>query len=68
MLLHKRDFGFSNTLTNASNNPGNNRKDVFFDQADDDHYVPSYFSRFITKSTIVFNLIQTSAYSNLYNP
>ncbi|CAI2366990.1 unnamed protein product [Moneuplotes crassus] len=45
---------------------GEDRKDVFFYQADDDHYVPR--AVLIDLEPGVIKQIQNSPYSNLYNP
>ncbi|KAI9504330.1 gamma-tubulin [Coemansia spiralis] len=45
---------------------GNDRKDVFFYQADDDHYIPR--SILIDLEPRVVNNILESSYGNLYNP
>jgi len=45
---------------------GEDRKDVFFYQADDDHYIPR--SILIDLEPRVINQIKNSAFSNLYNP
>jgi len=45
---------------------GEDRKDVFFYQADDEHYVPR--AVLIDLEPGVINKIQKSAYSGLYNP
>ncbi|KAK3237265.1 Tubulin gamma-1 chain [Cymbomonas tetramitiformis] len=45
---------------------GGDRKDVFFYQADDDHYVPR--ALLLDLEPRVINSIQTSDYRNLYNP
>eukprot|EP00002_Diphylleia_rotans_P040521 TRINITY_DN9620_c0_g1_i1.p1 TRINITY_DN9620_c0_g1~~TRINITY_DN9620_c0_g1_i1.p1 ORF type:complete len:459 (+),score=72.61 TRINITY_DN9620_c0_g1_i1:43-1419(+) len=45
---------------------GTDRKDVFFYQADDEHYVPR--AVLLDLEPRVINYIQTSAYANLYNP
>lgn len=50
----------------AVSNQVEDRKDVFFYQADDDHYVPR--SILIDLEPRVINTIQNSAYSQLYNP
>jgi tubulin gamma len=42
------------------------RKDVFFYQADDDHYVPR--SLLIDLEPRVINTIQNGPYGKLYNP
>ena len=42
------------------------RKDVFFYQGDDDHFIPRSLN--IDLEPRVINGIQTSAYRNLYNP
>lgn len=46
--------------------PGDDRKDVFFYQADDDHYVPR--ALLIDLEPRVINAIKNSAFANLYNP
>ena len=45
---------------------GDDRKDVFFYQADDEHYIPR--ALLIDLEPRVINSIQMSQYSNLYNP
>lgn len=45
---------------------GDDRKDVFFYQADDEHYIPR--SLLIDLEPRVINSIQNGLYSNLYNP
>ena len=50
----------------AMKNPGNDKKEVFFYQADDDHYVPR--ALLIDLEPRVINAIQVSEYANLYNP
>lgn len=45
---------------------GNDRKDVFFYQADDEHYIPR--ALLMDLEPRVINSIRTSAYRNLYNP
>eukprot|EP00916_Digyalum_oweni_P005056 GHVL01008994.1.p1 GENE.GHVL01008994.1~~GHVL01008994.1.p1 ORF type:complete len:474 (+),score=84.91 GHVL01008994.1:23-1444(+) len=45
---------------------GEDRKDVFFYQADDEHYIPR--ALLIDLEPRVINMIQTSEYANLYNP
>ncbi len=45
---------------------GNDRKDVFFYQADDDQYVPR--SILVDLEPRVINQIRTGEYRNLYNP
>ena len=45
---------------------GDDRKDVFFYQADDKHYIPR--ALLIDLEPRVIQTIQNSAYSNLYNP
>ena len=49
----------------ASDNAGNDRKDVFFYQADDEHYVPR--AVLVDLEPRVINAIQNSEYKNLYN-
>merc|ERR1712166_418250 len=45
---------------------GNDRKDVFFYQADDEHYIPR--ALLVDLEPRVINAIQTSDMRNLYNP
>eukprot|EP00927_Polykrikos_kofoidii_P008493 TRINITY_DN13523_c0_g1_i4.p1 TRINITY_DN13523_c0_g1~~TRINITY_DN13523_c0_g1_i4.p1 ORF type:complete len:223 (-),score=48.52 TRINITY_DN13523_c0_g1_i4:178-846(-) len=45
---------------------GDDRKDVFFYQADDEHYIPR--ALLIDMEPRVINSIQSSAYADLYNP
>eukprot|EP00959_Pyramimonas_sp_CCMP1952_P420229 8801645-Pyramimonas_sp.AAC.1 len=45
---------------------GEDRKDVFFYQADDEHYVPR--ALLLDLEPRVINSIQSTAYRNLYNP
>ncbi|KAJ1721176.1 gamma-tubulin [Coemansia erecta] len=45
---------------------GNDRKDVFFYQADDDHYIPR--SILVDLEPRVINNLMESPYGNLYNP
>ena len=45
---------------------GDDRKDVFFYQADDEHYIPR--ALLIDLEPRVINGIQNGLYSNLYNP
>ncbi len=45
---------------------GDDRKDVFFYQADDEHYIPR--ALLIDLEPRVVNSIQTSRYANLFNP
>jgi len=45
---------------------GDDRKDVFFYQADDEHYIPR--ALLIDLEPRVINMIQTSEYKELYNP
>eukprot|EP01027_Heterolobosea_sp_BB2_P013002 GEZU01018794.1.p1 GENE.GEZU01018794.1~~GEZU01018794.1.p1 ORF type:complete len:401 (+),score=46.47 GEZU01018794.1:39-1205(+) len=45
---------------------GGDRKDVFFYQADDEHYIPR--ALLLDLEPRVINTIQNSAYRNLYNP
>ncbi|KAF8820557.1 tubulin gamma chain [Cardiosporidium cionae] len=52
-------------LRDYSSNTGD-RKDVFFYQADDEHYIPRALL-FDTEPRVI-NVIQTSDYKNLYNP
>merc|ERR1712110_980049 len=50
----------------ASTDLGIDRKDVFFYQADDEHYIPR--SVMVDLEPRVINSIQKSEYSNLFNP
>merc|ERR1712167_79790 len=45
---------------------GSDRKDVFFYQADDEHFIPR--ALLIDLEPRVINAIQSSAYADLYNP
>src|SRR5690349_12015088 len=45
---------------------GDDRKDVFFYQADDDHYIPRAI--LVDLEPRVIKTIQNSPYSKLYNP
>ena len=45
---------------------GDDRKDVFFYQADDEHYIPR--ALLIDLEPRVINSIQNGTYRNLYNP
>ena len=45
---------------------GDDRKDVFFYQADDEHYIPR--ALLVDLEPRVIDSIQKSAYANLYNP
>ena len=45
---------------------GDDRKDVFFYQADDEHYIPR--ALLIDLEPRVINMIQTSHFASLYNP
>lgn len=53
------------TLQDFAHN-GDDRKDVFFYQADDDHFIPR--NMMIDLEPRVINGIQSSAYRDLYNP
>ena len=53
------------TLQEFAHN-GDDRKDVFFYQADDDHFIPR--NMMIDLEPRVINGIQSSAYRDLYNP
>ncbi|KAJ3239388.1 gamma-tubulin [Chytriomyces hyalinus] len=50
----------------AVNNPAEDRKDVFFYQADDEHYIPRAI--LLDLEPRVINNILSSPYANLYNP
>lgn len=50
----------------AQQAPGDDRKDVFFYQADDEHYIPR--ALLLDLEPRVINTIQNSPYKNLYNP
>lgn len=45
---------------------GDDRKDVFFYQADDDHYIPR--ALLLDLEPRVINMIQSENYRNLFNP
>ena len=45
---------------------GDDRKDVFFYQADDEHYIPR--ALLVDLEPRVINTIQNGLYKNLYNP
>ena len=49
-----------------SGTQGDDRKDVFFYQADDEHYIPR--ALLIDLEPRVISSIQNGLYSNLYNP
>eukprot|EP00918_Siedleckia_nematoides_P086062 GHVU01189509.1.p1 GENE.GHVU01189509.1~~GHVU01189509.1.p1 ORF type:complete len:134 (+),score=19.20 GHVU01189509.1:28-429(+) len=53
-------------VRNAAGVQHEDRKDVFFYQADDDHYIPRAI--LFDLEPRVLNMIQHSAYSRLYNP
>ena len=53
-------------IDGASVNMFSDRKDVFFYQADDEHYIPR--ALLIDLEPGVINNIQKGAYKNLYNP
>ncbi|CAH7685209.1 Tubulin/FtsZ, GTPase domain-containing protein [Phakopsora pachyrhizi] len=56
-----------NPFQNITNDPSSiDRKDVFFYQADDDHYIPRAIM--IDLEPRVINTILSSEYSKLYNP
>lgn len=55
-----------NTSSHLDPTSSNDRKDVFFYQADDDHYVPRAIM--IDLEPRVINTILSSDYSKLYNP
>lgn len=45
---------------------GDDRKDVFFYQADDDHYIPR--ALLLDLEPRVINMIQSEGYRDLFNP
>lgn len=45
---------------------GDDRKDVFFYQADDDHYIPR--ALLLDLEPRVINMIQSDEYRHLFNP
>lgn len=45
---------------------GDDRKDVFFYQADDDHYIPR--ALLLDLEPRVINMIQSEVYRDLFNP
>jgi tubulin gamma len=66
-LCAEHGIGADGILTDqAVNQKFDDRKDVFFYQADDEHYVPR--ALLIDLEPRVINTIQSSEYSNLYNP
>ena len=66
-LCAEHGIGADGILTDyALNNPGNDRKDVFFYQADDEHYIPR--ALLIDLEPRVINTIQQSEFANLFNP
>ena len=65
-LCAEHGIGADGILTDyALTHPGDDRKDVFFYQADDEHYVPR--ALLIDLEPRVINSIQTSEFSSLYN-
>jgi tubulin gamma len=66
-LCAEHGIGPDGILTDyALEHPGNDRKDVFFYQADDEQYIPR--ALLIDLEPRVINAIQQSAFSDLYNP
>jgi len=66
-LCLEHGIGKDGLLTKyAAENPSDDRKDVFFYQADDNHFVPR--ALLFDLEPRVINAIQTSDYANLYNP
>ena len=66
-LCAEHGIGQDGLLTDyALANPGNDRKDVFFYQADDEQYVPR--ALLIDLEPRVISGIQQSEYAKLYNP
>ena len=66
-LCGEHGIGADGMLTEyAQTHPGNDRKDVFFYQADDEHYVPR--ALLIDLEPRVINTIQQSDFASLYNP
>lgn len=63
-LCAEHGISADGTLQEYAHN-GEDRKDVFFYQADDDHYIPR--NLLLDLEPRVINKIQTSAYKNLYN-
>ena len=65
-LCHEHGISKTGMLEDfALQNGGNDRKDVFFYQADDEHYVPR--AVLVDLEPRVINAIQNSEYRNLYN-
>ncbi len=54
------------TLTLMFDTQGDDRKDVFFYQADDDHYIPR--ALLLDLEPRVINMIQSEGYRDLFNP
>ncbi len=66
-LCAEHGIGPDGILTDqALSQKSDDRKDVFFYQADDEHYIPR--ALLIDLEPRVINTIQSSEYSNLYNP
>ena len=66
-LCAEHGIGPDGLLTDyALEHPGNDRKDVFFYQADDEQYVPR--ALLMDLEPRVINAIQQSAFADLYNP
>jgi tubulin gamma len=66
-LCAEHGIGPDGILTDfAAENPGNDRKDVFFYQADDEQYVPR--ALLMDLEPRVINGIQQSSFADLYNP
>ena len=64
-LCREHGIGPDGTLQDFAT-MGTDRKDVFFYQADDDHYIPR--ALLMDLEPRVVNSIRTSEYSDLYNP
>eukprot|EP01112_Ceratiomyxa_fruticulosa_P007652 TRINITY_DN1989_c0_g1_i4.p1 TRINITY_DN1989_c0_g1~~TRINITY_DN1989_c0_g1_i4.p1 ORF type:complete len:405 (-),score=76.65 TRINITY_DN1989_c0_g1_i4:117-1331(-) len=58
--------GFLEDFATSGSSAGGDRKDVFFYQADDEHYIPR--ALLLDLEPRVINTITSSSYKNLYNP
>ncbi|EOQ99587.1 hypothetical protein E3P92_00571 [Wallemia ichthyophaga] len=65
-LCHEHGISQDGTLEDHAQDAGFDRKDVFFYQADDDHYIPR--SILVDLEPRVVNNILSSPFANLYNP
>ncbi|TIC17592.1 tubulin gamma chain [Wallemia mellicola] len=65
-LCQEHGISQDGTLEDYAQDAGFDRKDVFFYQADDDHYIPR--SILVDLEPRVINNILSSPFANLYNP